>query len=209
MKRINFLLFAVMFIFLTAFESGTVKVYDGQVILEDGEVLKGKLEMLSPTLNEVKVKFIDDNGATTIFKAKDVQQYSFVFPVYDAQTKSHRNETITYVKREVPIPPVPFGPKVVLLEQQVSGTINLYNFFVETREAGQEFSHNYFAERNGQLIEINRENFKVATKELVADYPQLQVKVGTKGFGYKHIAEVIAEYNAYFSPKGVFNAPLF
>jgi len=158
--------------------------------------------MLSPTLNEVKVKFISEDGATTTYKAKDVSSYSFQFPKYDHKTKTYNNEVIEYVKKEVGVSPVPFGAKEVLVERQAAGSISLYNFYAETRQAAHAYAHNYFVEKNGQMIELNRTNFKSVLKDLVADYPELSAKVGKKGYGYSKIAKIIKEYNGNNTAKG-------
>ncbi|MFT6149086.1 MAG: hypothetical protein ACJAUH_001772, partial [Saprospiraceae bacterium] len=173
-------------------------------VLENGETLVGQIQMLSPTMNEVKVKFIASNGKAKTYKANEVAAYSFAFPKYDAKTKTYKNTTIEYVKKEVTVAPIPFGPKSVLVERQVAGTVNLYNFYSETRAAEHAFAHNYFVEKNGQMIEMNRENFKTILKDMVSDYPELQVKVGKKGYGYRQIAQTIEEYNEYSAPKGAF-----
>jgi hypothetical protein len=205
MKNFTTLFTAILMTFaITVFANDDVKVYEGSVVLENGQTLVGQIEMLSPTLNEVKVKFIASNGKVTIYKAAEVASYRFTFPKYDAATKSYKKETIEYVKKEVTVAPVPFGSKSVLIERQVAGTINLYNFYIETRAAEHAFEHNFFVEKDGQMIEMNRENFKTILKDVVADYPELQVKVGTKGYGYKNIAETIQEYNEYTAPKGEF-----
>ncbi len=202
MKNFTTLFTAILMTFaITVFANDEAKIYEGSVVLENGQTLVGQIEMLSPTLNEVKVKFIASNGKATIYKADEVASYRFTFPKYDAATKSYKKETIEYVKKEVAVAPVPFGPKEVLIERQVAGTINLYNFYMETRAAEHAFEHNYFVEKNGQMTEVNRENFKNILKDMVASYPELQVKIGTKGYGYKDIAEIVKEYNKYTTPK--------
>lgn len=189
---------------LATFANDGAKTYEGSVILENGQILEGRIEMLSPTLNEVKVKFIDNQGNSTIYKAKEVAAYSFAFPKYNAQTKSYDNEIIEYVKKEMTVAPIPFGPKEVLVERQVSGSISLYNFYVETRASSVAFVHSYFVEKDGQLIEVNTDNYKTILQDLVADYPELKAKVGKKGYNYKFIANIITEYNEYAAPKGAF-----
>lgn len=203
MKNFTTLFTAILMVFaVSVFANDDAKIYEGSVTLVSGETLKGQIEMLSPTLNEVKVKFIASNGQATTYKASEVTSYSFIFAKYDASTKTYNNETIEYVKKEVAVSPVPFGPKAVLVERQVAGTINLYNFYAETRAADQPFTHNYFVEKDGQMIEVTRENFKTVLKDMVADYAELQAKVGTKDYGYKFIANIISEYNEYKAPKG-------
>ncbi|MFK7950164.1 MAG: hypothetical protein AB8G11_21420, partial [Saprospiraceae bacterium] len=149
-----------------------------------------------------KVKFIASNGNATTYKAKEVASYTFAFPKYDAKTKSYNDITVEYVKKNVSVSPVPFGPTAVLVERQVEGTVSLYNFYTETRAAAHAFTHNYFVEKDGQMIEVNRENFKAIMKDMVADYPALQAKVGKKGYSYKYIANIVNEYNNQVSPKG-------
>ena len=203
MKNFTTLFTAFLMTFaVTVFANDDVKVYEGSVTLENGETLKGQIQMLSPTLNEVKVKFIASNGQSTTYKAKEVASYTFAFPKYNRKTKSYNNITVEYVKKNVTIAPIPFGPKEVLVERQAEGVVSLYNFYTETRAAAHAFSHNYFVEKDGQMVEVNRENFKSIMKDMVADYPQLKAKVGTKGYSYKYIANIVNEYNNYVSPKG-------
>ena len=192
----------LMTIATMTFANDDAKVYNGTVVLENGETLVGQIQMLSPTLNEVKVKFIGENGATKTYKAKEVASYSFQFPKYDHKTKTYNNEVVEYVKKEVGVSPVPFGAKEVLVERQAAGTINLYNFYTETRQAAHAYAHNYFVEKDGQMIEVNRKNFKSILKDLVADFPELSTKVGKKGYGYSKISKIISEYNNNTSSNG-------
>ena len=203
MKNFTTLFTAILMTFaVTVFANDDVKVYEGSIVLENGETLVGQIQMLSPTMNEVKVKFIASNGQSTTYKAKEVASYTFDFPKYDHKTKSYNNITVEYVKKNVTVAPIPFGPKEVLVERQAEGVVSLYNFYTETRAAAHAFSHNYFVEKDGQMVEVNRENFKSIMKDMVADYPQLKAKVGTKGYSYKYIANIVNEYNNYVSPKG-------
>ena len=203
MKNFTTLFTAFLMTFaVTVFANDGAKIYNGTVTLENGETLEGQIQMLSPTLNEVKVKFIASNGKATTYKAKDVASYSFEFPKYDRTTKSYNNETIEYVKKNVTVAPVPFGPKAVLVERQVNGAVSLYNFYAETRTAAHAFAHNYFVEKDGQMVSVTRENFKAVVKDMVADCPELKARVGKKGYGYKHIANIITEYNNFIAPKG-------
>ena len=206
MKYFTTTAFTLLFMVFTVsiFANNNVKIYKGSVTLENGQVLEGQIQMLSPTLNEVKVKFVANDGSITTYKAKEVAAYSFIFPKYNAKTKSYDNNVIEYVKKEVSIAPIPFGPKAVLVERQVSGIINLYNFYVETRASAEAFTHNFFVEKDGQMITLDMNNYKIVLKDMVADYPELKAKVGTKGYTYKYIAKTIKEYNDYTAPKGMY-----
>jgi hypothetical protein len=203
MKKFITLFTAFLITFaITVFANDDTKVYDGSVVLTNGQTLVGKIEILSPILNEVKVKFVASNGKETTYNANEIITYSFTFTKYDASTKSYLTETITYVKKEAAYPPIPFEPKSVLIERQVTGTISLYNFYTETRAAEHAFSHNHFIEKDGQMIEVTRENFKTILKDMISDYPELQIKIGSKGYGYRQIAQIIQNYNEHITPKG-------
>ena len=119
----------LMTIATMSFANDDVKVYNGTVTLENGETLVGQIQMLSPTMNEVKVKFISNDGSTKTYQAKEVASYSFDFPKYNHTAKAYNDQVVEYVKKEVTVSPVPFGSKEVLVEGQVTGTINLYNFY--------------------------------------------------------------------------------
>ena len=205
MKYFTTTAFILLFMVFTvsAFSNSNAKIYKGSVTLENGQVLEGQIQMLSPTLNEIKVKFIDNNRKSTTYKAKEVATYSFIFPKYNAETKSYDNSVIEYVKKEVKVAPIPFGPKEVLVERQVSGVINLYNFYVETRASSQAFTHNFLVEKNGETIVLDSKNYRNILKDMVADHPELKAKVGKKGYNYKYIANVISEYNNYATPEGM------
>lgn len=212
MKNFTTLFTAVLLtVAVSVFANDDAKIYKGSVVLETGETLNGQIEMLSPTLNEVKVKFIAADGKATVYKVKEVVSYSFVFQKYNAETKTYDAQTIEYVKKAVDVAPVPFGAKEALIEREVKGAINLYNYYVETRESAHAFEHNFFVEKNGQMITVTRENFKEVLKEMVADYPELKMKVGTQDYGYKYVAKIVQEYNNYVAPKnqmmGMVEAP--
>jgi hypothetical protein len=200
MKTLTTIFTAIlMTLVVTAFAADGKKVYEGQVVLENGETITGQIEMLSPTLNEVKVKVIT-NGQAKIYKAKEVASYSFTFKKYSGKTKTYNTTTIEYVKRTLDVAPVPFGTKDALVERQVEGTVSLYNFYAETRASAHGFAHNYYVENDGQMIAVNRDNFKTVLKDIVADYPELKAKVGKKGYGYAHVAKIITEYNEFKTP---------
>ena len=76
MKNFTTLFTAILMTFaVTVFANDDVKVYEGSVVLENGETLEGQIQMLSPTLNEVKVKFIASNGKATTYKAVKVSKH--------------------------------------------------------------------------------------------------------------------------------------
>lgn len=199
--------FSFIFTFVVAFAVSSFaekKVYDGYVIKYTDEKIEGKIEMLSPALNEVKVKFISKDGKITVFKAKEVKEYGFKVERWNHETRQHYYTNITYVKKDVVRSPIAFGPTNVLLERQETGAVNMYNHFIEQNSNVQEpFAHIVYVEKTkNDLVEINSDNYKQVLKEMFAEYPELQAKVGSRGHGYKHIATMINTFNTWMVDNG-------
>ena len=125
-----FLLGSISVIFAN---DGVHKLYEGYVITTKGDTIKGVIQMLSPTLNEVKVKLTNE-GKTTVFKAKQLSGYTFYYPKYDKQLKKRVNEPVTYIRKKAKRAAVPFGSKRILMERFVTGTINVYNFYLRSQK---------------------------------------------------------------------------
>lgn len=204
MKHILYIILSILFSFTLSFSAQAnngKKRYTGYVILVKGDTLHGKIEMLSPSLNEVKVKLIGRSGTKRILKAKEVASYAFKVPVYKKHLKRHVEEWIVYTSKTVEKSSVPFGPKNVLIERQVTGLINMYNHYVEERANSYKIQHIIYVEKGKDMIVINQKNYKRTLKNLMNDNPTLQSKLGTLGYGFKHIAKVIQAYNDSVSSK--------
>ena len=184
--------------------ASAAKIYDGYVVLNNDEKLEGKIQMLSPSLNEVKVKFISKEGKKTFFKAKEVKEYSFEVEKWNHETRTHDINNIVYIRQNVERSPIAFGPTEVLIERQIAGTINMYNHYVEQNSnIHQPFVHViYIQKEEGGLVVIGKTNYRKVLKEMVADYPELQAKVGSRGYGYNHIAKTITTYNNWIADNG-------
>lgn len=187
----------LMFAFAVAVNAtGTSqKVYQGYIILEDGQKLTGKIQMLSPTLNEVKVKFIDSKGKKITYKAKEVQEYGFTYSRYDRKSKDMVATDVVYVNKKVDYTAIPFGSKTALVERQENGKVALYNFFYETRMQGSTLQAVIYVEKGDKFQELTRKNYKKILKNLTNDAPTLSAKIGSSGYGFKHAAKIIKEYN--------------
>lgn len=203
MKNSNITLIILLFVSFSfiAFGNNDTKTYKGTVTLESGEVLEGHIQLLSPTLNEIRVKFIDGNGNINTYKSNEITKYNFVFPRWDVSTKTYRDVVIEYVKKEVTVAPIPFGPKEVLIELQVKGDIQVYNYYMETRTSPHAFSHNYLIEKDGELILVDALNYKSVLKGMMVDFPELESKIGNKGYTYKYLVEVVGQYNKAMANK--------
>ena len=205
------LIINLMLILIVASSATANKSYSGYVILNDDVRIEGAIEMLSPTLNEVKVKIITLEGQKTSYKAKDVKEYGFKVAKMNQATQKHQEEIIIYKRKRVVRNTVAFGSKEVLIQRELHGAISLYNHFYERNSnidgnVGHSF---YVEEQNKELIWLTHRNYKEVLKSMTIDYPELNTLIGTKNFGYKHIRKIINTYNDWIIDNGeeiVFNA---
>lgn len=181
-------------------ESST-KIYKGYVIKESGDTLYGKLQMLNPTMNQVKVKFINEKGKRMTFKAKDITAYAFQAQIWNKKEKRNLQEWVYYIKKTVERPPVPFAGNDILMQQEVRGNINMYNYYIESRSS-QNMEHIIYLEKENVLYTIDKTNYRKILKGLMGDYPTVYHKIGTKGYTYKYLAETLKEYNQQTSKAG-------
>lgn len=91
-----------------------------------------------------------------------------------------------------------------MIEREIAGAINMYNHFVEQNSNPQEpFIHILYVEKNNnELVTLDKENFSAILKSMTAEYPELNAKIGTKGYGFKHIAQIVSTYNAWMMNNG-------
>ena len=204
-NNIQSIILTLAIVLVATVSASAAKVYQGYVILNDETKLEGKIQMLSPTLNEVKVKFISKKNKKKVFKAKEVKEYGFKVEKWNHKTRQHDINTITYVKQTVERSPIAFGPKEVLVERQVAGSINMYNHFVEQNSnVKNPFVHVIYVQKgaNGDLMSITKRSYRRTLKEMTAEYPELQAKIGSRGYGFKHVAQIITTYNNWMLDNG-------
>ncbi len=184
--------------------ASAAKSYQGYVVLNNDEKVEGTIQMLSPTLNEVKVKFTSTAGEKVTYKAKEVKEYAFQVEKWNNKTRAHDIKTIVYVRQNVERSPIAFGPTNVLIERQITGAVNMYNHFVETNnDIKNPITHVIYVQKeNNDLVEVKKSNYKVVLKGMVAEYPELSAKVGTKGYGFKYVSQIVSTYNAWMSNNG-------
>ena len=180
------------------------KVYNGYVKTLLGDTYQGKIKMQTPALNEVRVYFITKDGKKKIFKAEEVKEYSFEVEKWNHKTRQHFSVEVTYVKKKVSRSPIAFGPKEVLLEREIKGVISLYHHFIE-KNANIEtpLEHVIYVERvNNELVKLTKEIYKYVLKGMIRECTILQNVIGVKGKGFKHIAEIITNYNSWMLENG-------
>lgn len=203
--NIQSIILTLAIVLIATVTASAAKVYEGYVILNDDSKLEGKIQMLSPTLNEVKVKFVTKDNKKKSFKAKEVKEYGFKVEKWNHKTRQHDINDITYVRQTVERSPIAFGPTEVLIERQVTGSINMFNHFVEQNSnVKNPFIHVLYVQKGekGNLTNLTKKNYRRVLKEMIAEYPELQAKVGSRGYGFKHIAQIITTYNNWMLDNG-------
>jgi hypothetical protein len=181
------------------------KSYSGYVILNDDARIEGIIEMLSPTLNEVKVKMITTEGQKTSYKAKDVKEYGFKVEKMNEASQQHESEIIIYKRKTVVRNTIAFGAKEVLIQRELHGAISLYNHFYERNSnIDGNIGHSFYVEQEGnkELIWLTKKNYKETLKSMTENYPELNAVIGTRNFGYKHIRKIINTYNDWVIDNG-------
>lgn len=183
--------------FLVTISAFAGKTYDGYVLLNNATKIEGTIKMLSPTLNEVKVKFTAKNGKETTYKAKEVKEYGFKVEKWNKTTRQYQMMPITYTRQKVERSPIAMGPTNVLIERQITGAINLYNHYVERNsEASSPFMHFLYVQvGNDELTHLHKKNYKTVLKEMTAQFPELASKIGSREYGFKYISKIVSTYN--------------
>jgi len=190
--------------FAISTQANSKKIYEGYIVTTADETIDGKIKMLSPALNEVKVKFIGFDNKTKTYKAKNLKKYAFQVTLWNKKTRKHETSWITYVRQRVERAPVAFGSKDVLLQRIQGGKINMYNHYIEQNANANEplVRIQYVQKENTELISISKKNYKKVLKSMMNENPELQAKVGTRGNGFNQMEKMIAAYNQWMLLNG-------
>lgn len=182
------------------------KTYYGHLITSDNDTIRGRIWMLSPTLNEIKVKITDYQQKVQVYKANRLKSYHFKVHTWNKNTRRYDEEWIHYVKKQVHRSPVPFGTKSVLLHREVSGRISLYNHYISANSnVNQPYKHIFYIEKKHKhFLQINKANYKLVLNELMSDHPAIISKIGKRKYGFKYLSDIIEEYNYSIRRKTAF-----
>lgn len=173
------------------------KIYPGYVVMNQGDTLHGKIRLLKPSLNEIKVKFINPQAKTVTYKSDQIRAYGFQIKAYDKTAKKRTTRWIRYIRKQVEQSPIPFGPKLVLLECQAAGEISFYRHFIEAEASSIPLRQVYYLEKYDMMVKVDKENYRGILTDFVEDFPILASKVGTKGYRFAQIPLIVNEYNQW------------
>lgn len=180
------------------------RTYPGYLILNDDVRIEGTIEMLSPTLNEVKVKMVTTEGQKVSYKAKDVKEYGFNVESWNNTTQKYQSQIIVYQRKKVIRNTIAFGSKEVLIQRELHGSISLYNHYYERNSnIDGNIGHSFYVQQgNNELIWLTKTNYTEVLKRMTENYPELSAVIGTKNFNYKHITKIIQTYNDWMAENG-------
>ena len=96
----TFILIAIFSLFAFNIDAqAKKKVYQGYIVTIEDDTLYGKIQMLNPALNEVKVKFIHKDGTKKLYRAKELTAYAFKVPGFKGKKYQTADEWIYYTKK--------------------------------------------------------------------------------------------------------------
>ena len=170
----------------------------GKVITNNGKIIEGEIGVISPTYNEIKVKFINKNGKKSTFNTKHLKGYAFQVPIFNKETRKYEKAWVNYERKVAEERVVDFSSKSIFAEKTVDGTIKVFNHYAEvSNRVGQKVQHCFYVEKEGQIgfTKLTKKNYRAIMQALTADMPELSKLVGTGGYGYKYIPKMAKTYN--------------
>lgn len=179
-------------------------LFNGFVITNQGDTLRGKIKYVNPVYNELKVRFYNENGKKTTYKPSDLVEYAFEVNEYSRTQKKRVKHWVHYYRKAIKRNPLKKGDglSIVFLHRITTGEINLYSYYVleSSRINHRDYDERYFAERvtpsgGFELTYIHKGNFREISQELLGNNERLAGKLGTNGFGYKYMAKVVRIHN--------------
>lgn len=193
---------------LTQAEKEAMQIYPGFIVTANhNDTIFGDIQFFNPTYNEITVIFYKDGKRSQYYPADgEIAEYAFRYKRFNKITNTIEPHWFVYVRKLVPKSPIKGGAKEVFLERQIHGDITLYNYYtLKTNKINsRRYKHNYYIEKQGTdgftLKTIDRENYRqMIRRYLVLGNSQIDENLGTAGFGYKYLADIVQIQNAWIA----------
>ncbi len=178
---------------------GQKELAKAYVNLLNGDKLEGYVEVINDIENEAKIRFYNSKegkAKAKTYKSKSVKSYGF--------EASHEDEVGNiykywrhYKQMTMERPPRVMATSETLVEKVAEGHIVLYKFKFDTpSDTEYPESTMYIVKREGKKEKrITRDNFKMETKKLFADYTALVTQLGKKQFKFDNMKRMVDDYN--------------
>lgn len=169
----------------------------GYILTLDNEKVEGEVIVGSITDNEVKVQFIqkgEDKKKT--YKAKELLGYGYESTQEDDLGLEYKR-WIHFEQQKVDYPPKPFASTTVFMQREEGGAVTLFCYYVEVRNDRENpYRYHYYAKDDaGNLMKIEKEEFRKVAGKLFKGYTAMSSKIGTKDFQYKNLDRMVRDYN--------------
>lgn len=191
---------------LTQSEKEEMQIYSGFIVTANyNDTIFGEVQFFNPTYNELTLVFYNEGEREQYYPADGkIAEYAFQYKKYNKETESIEPHWFVYVRKLVPRSPIKGGAKEVFVERQIHGDITLYNYYTlkTSKINSRRYKHNYFIEKQGTegftLKTVERDNYREMIREyLVLGNGELDKNLGTSGFGYKYLADLVQIQNAW------------
>jgi hypothetical protein len=171
--------------------------FSGYIINLNNEKVEGKIITGSITDNEVKIQFIEEGKEKKkTYKAKHLKGYGYK-SIQEDDLGLEYQRWIHYEQQKVDYPPKPFASTTVFMQKEEGGALTLYCYYIEVRnDRKNPFRYLYYAKDNdGDLIKIDKKEFKKVARKLFKTYTAMNSKIGRKDFEYKNLDRMVRDYN--------------
>lgn len=189
-----FLLTYLFLLMLAKVATAQKMFYQGYVVTNDGDTVKGKIPYDIGTNNNYHIVDVkDDKGFVKKFNVWQIKMYSINNELYytkkaERGEMQHRNDLVFMHQVQV--------GKYTLYEYEYVRKIGGARSYEDGGIATDGEKDFYVEKADSSLIYFPRLSYKKVLKEIVQEQPDCLAMIEEKGFEYKKIPEVIACFNS-------------
>jgi hypothetical protein len=166
----------------------------GYIIQNNGDTIVGKIKVQTRSKNQIKVKFVFENGRKKTFRPKNLIGYGYRTGSPPPTCSPYRYRH--FLKRTADDKPMPFSSKMVFMEVKASGRAILYSYYVQNNEnVENKYFHYYYLQFNGtRERKITQENFDWAVPTFLEDCKEIVNLVRTR-MVFANLEELVLIFN--------------
>ncbi len=175
---------------------------EGYIIQDNGKKIEGKIIIGSITDNEISVSFIPNGKSKkVVYTPKDLQAYGYQEVDIDDMGRKV-NKWVYYERQKADIPPKPFGSTQVFMQKEVEGAIELFSYYVETKnDPSRPYQYFYYIKIDDKVTKVSNETFERTSKSIFRDYTALYTKLENGELTYRNLDQLILDYNFWLVNK--------
>jgi hypothetical protein len=170
----------------------------GYIITNDGDTTIGKIKVQTRSKNQIKVKFVFENGRKKTFRPKNLIGYGYQTRVScgnprDPNYYRYRH----FLRKTADDKPMPFSSKTVFMEVKESGRAILYSYYLQNNEnVENKYIHYYYLQFQDGTRErkITQDDFDWAVPAFLEDCKEMTNLVNTR-MGFANLEELVKIYN--------------